>query len=95
MGLAIPLDHFLWNLKEGELMPPDATVEDARELLDMDAARTAELHPDPVLTSIEQQQAEAAAEAIDKAKPAATAGKLDQKTREPGKPVAKPKARTT
>ena len=92
---AIPLDHFLWNLKEGELMPPEATVEDARELLDMDAARTAELHPDPVIVGMEQDAAAAAAEAIDKAKPAATAGKLDQKTREPGKPVAKPKARTT
>lgn len=95
---AIPLDHFLWNLKEGELMPPDATVEDARELLDMDAARTAELHPDPVIVGIEQDAADAeaaAAEAIDKAKPAATAGKAEQKPREPGKPVAKPKARTT
>lgn len=93
---AIPLDHFLWNLKEGELLPPDATVEDARELLDMDAARTAELHPDPVIVGIEQEEAEAAAaEAIDKAKPAATAGTAEQKTRDPGKPVAKPKARTT
>lgn len=93
---AIPLDHFLWNLKEGELLPPDATVEDARELLDMDAARTAELHPDPILTGIQQQEAEAAAaEAIDKAKPAATAGTAEQKPRDPGKPVAKPKARTT
>ena len=35
------------------------------------------------------------AEAINKAKPAATAGKAEQKPRDPGRPVAKPKARTT
>lgn len=96
---AMPLDYFLWNLKEGELMPPDGTVEEARELLDIDAARTAELHPDPVLVGIQSKEAEAAAaaaaDAVAGTKPAATAGKATQKDRDPGSPVAKPKARTT
>ncbi len=92
---AIPLDDFLWNLKEGEMLSPERTVEEARELLDMDAARTAELHPDPVLTNIQQKEAEAAAAAEAATKPAATAGRAAQKDRDPGTPVAKPKARTT
>jgi exonuclease VII small subunit len=89
----IPLDDVLWNLEQGEMLDPSRTLEEARELLDMDAARNAELHPDPVLVSMETKQAELDAAA--KAKPAATAGKPTMKTANPGTPVAKPKARTT
>jgi exonuclease VII small subunit len=89
----IPLDDVLWNLEQGEMLDPSRTLEEARELLDMDAARNAELHPDPVLVSMEQKNAELAAAA--KAKPAATAGKPTMKAASPGTPVAKPKARTT
>ena len=93
----IPLDDVLWNLQQGEMLDPSRTLEEARELLDMDAARNAELHPDPVLASLEAKEAEAAnvAAAAAAKKPAATAGTPKQQPRDPGTPVAKPKARTT
>ena len=86
---AIPLDDFLWNLKVGEMLDPSRSVEDARKLLDEDAERAERLNPDPVLA------AQSAKQAALLAKPAATAGKAEQKDRNPGEPVAKPKARTT
>jgi hypothetical protein len=92
-GGGIPLDDFLWNLKQGEMLDPSRTIEEARELLDMDAARTAELYPDPALIMAETKAA--AAMASTEKKPAATAGTPTQKERDPGTPVAKPKARTT
>lgn len=89
----IPLDDVLWNLQQGEMLDPSRTLEEARELLDMDAARNAELHPDPVLASLEAKQLAAANDTVKK--PAATAGTPKQQPRDPGTPVAKPKARTT
>ena len=94
-GGGMPLDDFLWNLKQGEMLDPSRTIEEARELLDLDAQRTAELYPDPALINAEANAAAKAAAAEDPKKPAATAGKATQGNRDPGKPVAKPKARTT
>jgi hypothetical protein len=78
---AIPLDDFLHNLKDGELLKPGRTVEEARELLDIDAARSEARNPDPVLAG--------------QPKPATTAAQAQQQARDPGQPVQAPKARTT
>jgi hypothetical protein len=37
MSSAISLDTFLWNLKQGEIIPPDRTVDDEVELIDLQA----------------------------------------------------------